>query len=51
MFSINKPNQTYVLSQIIKEQIKYQNISIPLRGKDILNISHIDNSKIELNKK
>jgi hypothetical protein len=51
MFSITKPKQTYVLSEIINEQIKYQRKSKPLMAKDILNIPHIDNSKIELNKK
>ena len=50
MFSITKAKPTYVLSEIIKEQIKYQNNSSPLMAKDILNIPHIDNSKIELNK-
>ena len=51
MFSISKPKQRYVLSEIIKEQIKYQDKSKPLMAKDILNIPYIDNSKIELNKK
>ena len=51
MFSISKPKPTYVLSEIIKEQKKYQNNSTPLMAKDILNIGHIDNSKSELNKK
>ena len=51
MFSINKPKQRYVLSEIIKEQMKYQNKSKPLMAKDLLNIPYIDNSKIELNKK
>ena len=51
MFSITKPKQRYVLSEIINEQNKYQNNSSPLMAKDILNIPHIDNSKIELNKK
>lgn len=51
MFSINKPKQTYVLSEIINEQKKYQKKSSPLMAKDILNIPHIDNSKTELNKK
>ena len=51
MFSINKPKQTYVLSEIINEQKKYQNNSSPLMAKDILNIPHIDNNKTELNKK
>lgn len=52
MHSNNKRKQTYVLSEIIKEQQKYQNNPTPLMIKDILNISHIDNSnsKIELNK-
>ena len=47
MFSINKPKQRYVLSEIIKEQMKYQNKSKPLMAKDLLNIPYIDNSKIE----
>ena len=51
MFSITKPKQRYVLSEIINEQNKYQNNSSPLMAKDILNIPHIDNSKIKLNKK
>lgn len=50
MYSDNKRKQTYVLSEIIKEQQKYKNNPTPLMIKDILNISHIDNSKIELNK-
>jgi hypothetical protein len=50
MYSNNKPKQTYVLSEIIKEQQKYKNNPTPRMVKDILNISHIDNMKIELNK-
>ena len=52
MYSNNKRKQTYVLSEIIKEQQKYKNNPTPPMIKDILNISHIDNSnsKIELNK-
>ena len=52
MYSNKKLKQTYVLSEIIKEQQKYQNNPTPPMIKDILNISFIDNSnsKIELNK-
>ena len=48
MFSITKPRETYVLSEIIKEQEKYKNSSTPPMAKDILNISHIDNIKIKI---
>ena len=43
MYSKTNRKQTYVLSEIIKEQQKYQNNPTPPMIKDILNISHIDN--------
>ena len=43
MFSITKPRDTYVLSEIIKEQEKNKNKSTPPMAKDILNIPYIDN--------
>tara|TARA_B100000035_G_scaffold309021_1_gene314622 strand:+ start:70 stop:270 length:201 start_codon:yes stop_codon:yes gene_type:complete len=43
MFSITKPSDTYVLSEIIKEQEKNKNNSRPPMAKDILNIPYIDN--------
>ena len=51
MFSITKPSDTYVLSEIIKEQKKYEKNSTPPMAKDILNISYIDNGNDNSKKK